>query len=52
MIEKRKQEYDAPKVELIEARVEKGFQGSDQLRSRNLEGVSASDNNYDNELFS
>ena len=28
MIEKRKHEYDAPMVELIEARVEKGFQTS------------------------
>lgn len=28
MIEKKKQEYMAPMVELIEARVEKGFQGS------------------------
>ena len=28
MKEKLKQEYDAPMVELIEARVEKGFQAS------------------------
>ena len=28
MTENNKQEYDAPILELIEARVEKGFQGS------------------------
>ncbi|MBR0122691.1 MAG: hypothetical protein IJM12_02455 [Bacteroidales bacterium] len=31
MNEKTKQEYDAPKVELIEARVEKGFQSSGSI---------------------
>ena len=54
MTEKRKQEYDAPMVELIEARVEKGFQTSmnNQMNSTNTEGVPDSGNNYDNALFS
>lgn len=55
MVEKRKQEYDAPMVELIETRVEKGFQASvtdNQLHSSNMEGVTGSGNNYDNTLFS
>ena len=55
MVEKRKQEYDTPMVELIETRVEKGFQTSmseEQMRSSNMEGVAGSANNYDNALFS
>ena len=55
MTEKLKQEYDAPMVELIEARVEKGFQTSmteEQMRSSNMEGVTGSGHNYDNALFS
>jgi hypothetical protein len=55
MVEKRKQEYDTPMVELIETRVEKGFQTSmseEQMRSSNMEGVAGSGNNYDNALFS
>jgi hypothetical protein len=55
MVEKRKKEYDTPMVELIETRVEKGFQASmseEQMRSSNMEGVTGSDNNYDNALFS
>ena len=55
MIKKRKEEYTAPTVELIEAHVEKGFQTSvteDQLHSRSMEGVTNSGNNYTNELFS
>ena len=28
MIERNKQEYDAPMVDLIDARVERGFEGS------------------------
>ena len=55
MTEKLKQEYDAPLVELIEARVEKGFQTSmteEQMRSSNMEGVTGSGHNYDNALFS
>ena len=41
-------------VELIETRVEKGFQTSnteEQIRSSNMEGVTGSGNNYDNSLF-
>ena len=55
MVEKRKQEYDTPMVELIETRVEMGFQTSmseEQMRSSNMEGVSDSGNNYGNALFS
>ena len=55
MFEKRKQEYDTPMVELIETRVEMGFQTSmseEQMRSSNMEGVAGSANNYDNALFS
>ncbi len=55
MVEKRKQEYDTPMVELIETRVEMGFQTSmseEQMRSSNMEGVAGSANNYDNALFS
>ena len=55
MVEKRKQEYDTPMVELIETRVEQGFETSmseEQMRSSNMEGVSDSGNNYGNALFS
>ena len=48
-----KKKYDTPKVELIEARVEKGFQNSaiDGLHNRGMEEVGDSGNNYDNALF-
>ena len=54
MKESFKKEYYAPMVELIEARVEKGFQTSmteEQMRSSNMEGVTGSGHNYDNALF-
>lgn len=55
MIEKRKHEYDAPMVELIEARVEKGFQGSftgsTEEISNGTERMRGSSNSYDNALF-
>ena len=49
----KKTEYMTPMVELIEARVEKGFQNSatDGLRGIGTEEVSNSGNNYDNTLF-
>ena len=49
----KKMEYQTPMVELIEARVEKGFQNSttDGLRSEGMEQVGNSGNNYDNALF-
>ena len=46
MQKKTRREYEAPMVEIFEARVEKGF-----LLSGNTEGVLGSDNNYNNELF-
>lgn len=50
-----RREYDAPMVELIEAHVEKGFLNSAGQESgmhiTNMEGVSSSNNNYDNSLF-
>lgn len=55
MIEKRKKEYDAPMVELIEARVEKGFQTSGvaggSKTGSTTEGLTDSDHNYGNGLF-
>ena len=49
----KKMEYMAPMVELIEVRVEKGFQNSttDELRNEGMEQVGDSGNNYDNTLF-
>lgn len=49
----KKMEYITPMIELIEARVEKGFQNSvtDGLRGSGTEGVGDSGNNYDNALF-
>ena len=55
MTEKQKQEYDAPMVELIEARVEKGFQGSFTGTTAGVtngtERMRGSGHNYDNTLF-
>jgi hypothetical protein len=55
MTEKQKQEYDAPMVELIEARVEKGFQGSftgtTEGVTNGTERMRGSGHNYDNTLF-
>ena len=55
MTEKQKQEYDAPMVELIEARVEKGFQGSftgsTEGVTNGTERMCGSGHNYDNTLF-
>ena len=53
MDKKQKQVYSAPVVELIEARVEKGFQNSatDGLRGIGTEEVGNSGNNYNNTLF-
>lgn len=48
---KTRREYDAPKVELFEARIEKGFQLSGTKSGSNIEGVTESDNHYDNTLF-
>ena len=46
-------EYMTPMVELIEARVEKGFQNSATggLHNEGMEQVGNSGNNYDNTLF-
>lgn len=50
MTNRNKREYDAPMVELIEARVEKGFQMSgaatDPLSRGTNEALTASDNSY------
>ena len=53
MDQKQEQVYSAPMVEVIEARVEKGFQNSaiDGLRNEGMEEVGNSGNNYDNTLF-
>ena len=48
---KTRREYDAPMVELFEARIEKGFQLSGTRSGSNVEGVTDSDHNYDNTLF-
>ena len=49
---KTRREYDAPKVELFEARIEKGFQLSGTKSGSNIEGVTESEkNHYDNTLF-
>ena len=50
----KKMEYTTPMVELLEARVEKGYQNSEieGLHNRGMEGVTSSGNNYANELFS
>lgn len=50
MIKKQKREYDAPMVELIDARVEKGFQtsgASDQPQTQSAnEALTFSGNSY------
>lgn len=56
MKENTKKEYDAPMVELIEARVEKGFQGSGAategaLGASGTEGVTNSGNSYGDGAF-
>ena len=51
MKKKKRREYDAPMVELFEARIEKGFQLSVTRTGSNVEGVTDSNNNYDNTLF-
>ncbi len=38
-------------VEMFEARIEKGFQLSVTRSGSNVEGVTESDHNYDNTLF-
>lgn len=38
MKENKKMEYDAPKVELLNVRVEKGFAGSDMTPQTNTSG--------------
>ena len=48
---KTRREYDAPMVELFEARIEKGFQLSVTRTGSNVEGVLDSNHNYDNSLF-
>ena len=48
---KTRREYDAPMVELFEARIEKGFQMSVTRTGSNVEGVTDSNHNYDNMLF-
>lgn len=48
--------YQAPQIETINARVERGFEMSSTeqngLRSESTEGVTNSNNNYNNSLFS
>ncbi len=51
MQKKTRREYDAPMVEMFEARIEKGFQLSVTRSGSNVEGVTESDHNYDNTLF-
>lgn len=48
---KTRREYDAPMVELFEARIEKGFQLSGTRSGSNVEGVLNSNHNYNNSLF-
>ena len=52
-MKENKKKYETPMVELLEARVEKGFQNSatDGLRGSSTEEVGNSGNNYDNTLF-
>ena len=52
MQKKTRREYEAPMVEIFEARVEKGFQSSGTTNGSNTEGVLGSRNNYTNALFS
>ena len=50
MIESNKREYDAPMVELIDARVEKGFQASgaaaEPQPAGSTEGLTAGSDSY------
>jgi hypothetical protein len=50
MIERNKQEYDAPMVDLIDARVEKGFQASGAVvepqTTGSTEGLTAGNDSY------
>lgn len=51
MQKKTRREYDAPMVEMFEARIEKDFQMSSTRSGSNVEGVTDSNHNYDNTLF-
>ena len=53
-MKENKRKYEIPMVELIEARVEKGFQGSataDGLRGSSTEGLTDSGNSFDGNDF-
>lgn len=51
MQKKTRREYEAPMVEIFEARVEKGFQSSGTISGSNTEGLDRG-MNYTNALFS
>ena len=56
MTKNNRKEYNAPMVEVLATRVERGFEGStpaeSRLSSNGTEGLQNSDNNYTNSLFS
>ncbi len=52
MIKQKKKEYDAPMVELIDARIEKGFQPSSLSSNGTLSDNISEGDSYDNRIFS